>query len=161
MNHDHVSRRAGESAPFHFDDRWTVDAEPEAVWAVLEKVDDWPKWWPGLSRAHRTDEPLSVGSRATILVRTPIGVPLEFVIEASRVKAPNLIEFRADGDLRGQGLWTLTDHEGTSQIDSLWCVTTKRTGIRLLRPLAGLMHAIVMRFGERGLNSRMAAPQEP
>jgi uncharacterized protein YndB with AHSA1/START domain len=169
MSHEHVSPRAGESAPFHFENRWSVDARPEAVWAVLEKVEDWPQWWPGLSQAHRLDEmcagsrdePVQSGDRAHICVRNPIGMALRFDIEAHQVDAPNLIDFCAHGDLRGQGRWTLTDRGHFTEIDSLWCVTTTRPGIRLLRPWAGIMHAIVMKSGQRGLRARLATPPQP
>ncbi|HHX48070.1 MAG TPA: hypothetical protein GX718_11980, partial [Brevibacterium sp.] len=86
MTHDHVTPLAGESALFHFDERWIVDAGIESVWAVLERVDQWPEWWPGLTAAERVgvghDEAVDIsvtpGSRARLLVRAPIGWSLRF-----------------------------------------------------------------------------------
>ncbi|WP_209325241.1 SRPBCC family protein [Brevibacterium renqingii] len=157
MTHVHVTPRAGESSPFHFDDQWTAEAEAEAVWAILERVEEWPQWWRGLSSAEPVGERLVCGSRARILVHTPLGTPLRFVIEAQEVRAPQLISFSAHGDLRGHGVWTLKEDRRCTQIESLWCVTTARRSIRMLRPLSGLMHAVVMRAGERGLAARLAA----
>ena len=166
MSHEHVTPRAGESAPFHFDDRWIVDAGIDRVWAVLERVDEWPGWWSGLTAAERIEtgpggvdaEDLSVttGSRARLLVRAPIGWSLRFSIEVDEVDAPHLIRFQSDGDLRGEGLWTLTASEGVTAIDAMWCVATTRTIIRALRPLSGLMHGAVMAAGERGLRRRLS-----
>ncbi|MEY9259815.1 uncharacterized protein YndB with AHSA1/START domain [Brevibacterium epidermidis] len=166
MTHDHVTPLAGESAPFHFDERWIVDAGIESVWAVLERVDEWPGWWSGLTAAERIEtgpggvdaEDLSVttGSRARLLVRAPIGWSLRFTIEVEEVEAPQLIRFQSEGDLRGEGRWTLTASEGVTTIDAMWCVTTNRTLIRAMRPLSGLMHALVMRAGERGLRRRLS-----
>jgi uncharacterized protein YndB with AHSA1/START domain len=166
MTHDHVTPLAGESAPFHFDERWIVDAGIESVWAVLERVDEWPGWWSGLTAAERIEtgpggvdaEDLSVttGSRARLLVRAPIGWSLRFTIEVEEVEAPQLIRFQSEGDLRGEGRWTLTASEGVTTIDAMWCVTTNRTLIRAMRPLSGLMHALVMRAGERGLQRRLS-----
>lgn len=156
MSHEHVRQRAGESAPFHFDDRWTVEAGREPVWAVLEEVEAWPQWWPGLAGAHWFEDRIIPGSRADIQVRTPIGMSLCFTIAAEHVDAPRRISFSAHGDLRGEGVWTLTPHGSSTHIDSLWCVTTTRPVIRALRPLSGLMHALVMRAGERGLRRRLS-----
>lgn len=161
-----MTPQPGESAPFHFDDRWIVDAGTESVWAVLERVDQWPGWWPGLTAAEKVgaaqadvdaaDLPVTPGSRARLLVHAPIGWSLRFSIEVDEVDAPHLIRFRANGDLRGEGRWTLTASAGVTTIDSLWCVTTSRTIIRAMRPLSGVMHGAVMRAGERGLRSRLA-----
>ncbi|HJF76215.1 MAG TPA: SRPBCC family protein [Brevibacterium linens] len=166
MSHEHVTPQPGKSAPFHFDDRWIVDAGIESVWAVLERVDQWPGWWPGLTAAEKVgaaqadvdaaDLPVTPGSRARLLVHAPIGWSLRFSIEVDEVDAPHLIRFRANGDLRGEGRWTLTASAGVTTIDSLWCVTTSRTIIRAMRPLSGVMHGAVMRAGERGLQSRLA-----
>ena len=164
MTHDHVTPLAGESAPFHFDERWIVDAGIESVWAVLERVDQWPEWWPGLTAAERVgvghDEAVDIsvtpGSRARLLVRAPIGWSLRFTIEVEEVEAPQLIRFQSEGDLRGEGRWTLTASEGVTAIDAMWCVTTNRTLIRAMRPLSGLMHGAVMSAGERGLRRRLS-----
>ncbi|HJE76792.1 MAG TPA: SRPBCC family protein [Brevibacterium epidermidis] len=164
MTHDHVTPLAGESALFHFDERWIVDAGIESVWAVLERVDQWPEWWPGLTAAERVgvghDEAVDIsvtpGSRARLLVRAPIGWSLRFSIEVDEVDAPHLIRFQSDGDLRGEGLWTLTASEGVTAIDAMWCVATTRTIIRAMRPLSGLMHGAVMSAGERGLRRRLS-----
>ena len=171
MSHDHVTPLAGESAAFHFDDRWIVDAGIESVWAILERVDEWPGWWPGLTAAEKVgaaqadvdaaDLPVIPGSRARLLVHAPIGWSLRFSIEVDEVDAPHLIRFRANGDLRGEGRWALTAFDGVTTIDSLWCVTTSRTIIRAMRPLSGLMHGAVMRAGERGLRSRLADRSGP
>ncbi|UVI37510.1 SRPBCC family protein [Brevibacterium spongiae] len=156
MSHEHVSRRAGESAPFHFADRWIVEAEPETVWAVLEDVEEWSRWWPGLTEAHRFGESLVPGARARILVRTPIGVTLRFVITLQEVDSPRYIRFSASGDLRGEGIWTLTRERGATRIDAQWCVTTIRALITMMRPVSGIMHALVMAAGERGLRRRLS-----
>ncbi|WP_181275436.1 SRPBCC family protein [Brevibacterium oceani] len=158
MSHEHVTPRPGESSPFHFDDRWSVDADVDTVWAVLERVDEWPQWWPGLAAAEPVGNQLRSGSRAQIVVRTPIGMPLRFTIEVDALQAPNRVALRVDGDLRGEGVWTLSEHEGTTRVESYWCVTSTRTMIRILRPVASLMHAIVMRAGERGLAARLTDP---
>ncbi|WP_166971156.1 SRPBCC family protein [Brevibacterium atlanticum] len=159
MSHDHVTPRAGESSPFHFDDRWSVDADIDTVWAVLERVDEWPQWWPGLAAVEPVGDKVRPGSRAQVVVRTPIGVPLRFTLEVEALTAPNLVVLRAHGDLRGEGVWTVSEHDGTTHVDSLWCVTSTRTMIRILRPVASLMHAIVMRAGERGLAARLTDPR--
>jgi uncharacterized protein YndB with AHSA1/START domain len=159
MSHEHVTPRPGESAPFHFENRWTVPADAKAVWEVLEKVEQWPQWWPGLAAAEPADDYVVPGSRANIVVRTPIGTALRFTIEITQMQPPHLVELAAHGDLRGEGVWTLTEEHGITHVDSLWCVTSRRRMIKMLRPIASFTHGIVMRAGERGLATRLADSQ--
>ena len=164
MSHEHVSPRAGESAPFHFQDRWSVKADADAVWAVLEQVHAWPQWWPGLTEADVTvagPSGIAAGSRADIRIRTPLGVPLDFSLDVREVQPGRRVVLDAAGDLRGEGIWTLTESQGLTHIDSLWCVVSPRPLIRLLRPTAGLMHSAVMRAGGRGLAARVDGAQRP
>lgn len=160
MSHEHVHPRTGESSCFHFETVWRVNASPDAVWAVLSQVADWPAWWPGLAAADPVGENVAPGSRAHIQVRSPIGLSLNFAIEAQTVEPPHRVSFAATGDLRGNGVWTLTAIGPITRIDSVWCVTTGRALIRVLRPLSGVMHAAVMRAGERGLAGKLAADAE-
>lgn len=105
--HQHVRTHAGESAPFHFENRWRVNARLADVWSVLSEIESWPQWWPGLPVAVPADDEIVPGSRADIQVDSPIGVTLSFGIELQDTDPPNFVMFSAAGDLRGTGVWSL------------------------------------------------------
>lgn len=153
--HRHVQPYAGESAPFHFENTWRVNAAVPDVWSVLSDIQAWPQWWPGLPVAVPVDERIMPGSRADIQVNSPIGVTLSFGIELQDTGPPNFVKFFAGGDLRGIGEWTLEQTGPITTISSVWCVTTRRVPIRLLRPVAKRMHSHVMSAGRRGLVRRL------
>lgn len=153
--HRHVQSYAGESAPFHFENQWRVNASVADVWSVLSDIESWPQWWPGLPVAVPVDEGTASGSRADIQVNSPIGVTMSFGIELQDTDPPNFVKFFASGDLRGIGEWTLEQMGPITTISSVWCVTTRRMPIRLLRPVAKRMHSHVMSAGRRGLVRRL------
>ena len=101
--HHHVRPQAGESAPFHFENRWRVNASVRDVWSVLSDIEAWPQWWPSLPVAVPIDDTIATGSRADIQVDSPIGVTLSFSIELQETEAPYFVIFSAAGDLRGTG----------------------------------------------------------
>lgn len=153
--HRHVKPHAGESAPFHFENQWRVNAAVADVWFVLSDIESWPQWWPGLPVAVPVDERIAPGSRADIQVISPIGLTLSFGIELQDTEPPNFVRFSAAGDLRGSGEWSLQQTGPITTISSVWCVTTRRMPIRLMRPVATRMHSIVMSAGHRGLVRRL------
>lgn len=153
--HRHVRPYAGESAPFHFENQWRVNASVPDVWSVLSDIESWPQWWPGLPVAVPVDERIAPGSRADIQVNSPIGVTLSFGIELQNTNPPNFVKFTAAGDLRGIGEWSLHQMGPITTISFVWCVTTRRMPIRLMRPMATWMHSRVMSAGHRGLVRRL------
>ena len=153
--HQHVRPQAGESAPFHFENRWRVNACTADVWSVLSDIASWPQWWPGLPVAVPVDDTIAPGSRADIRVNSPIGVTLSFGIELQATDPPTFVAFSAAGDLRGAGAWSLQQTGPITTITSVWCVTTRRRSIRMMRPVAAWMHSQVMSAGRRGLARRL------
>lgn len=156
MNHVHARPDLRESPPFHFETRWLVADAPDRVWAVLSDVESWPQWWPGVGLATRLGGAVGQGSRADVTVRSPIGLALTMTLRVDDLDPPSRVTLSADGDLRGHGVWTVHRSGPLTVIDSVWCVTTQRRTVRLIRPLSALMHSVVMRAGERGLRRRLS-----
>ncbi len=164
-----------ESAPFHFETTWRTDADAATVWTTLTDIDSWPRWWPGITSARTVEDrhpgsPGSIGSpgstgspgsigpgtRARLEVRSALGFRLRFEVELQLEDTPRSMMFTASGDLSGVGHWSLTEHGPVTTVSILWCVTTTRPLIRLLRPLAPGAHALVMGAGNSGLNSLLS-----
>ena len=58
-----------------------INATPEKAWALLNNVEEWPKWIPSLKKIEKVSEgPLGVGSRILVVARSLITVNLLMTI---------------------------------------------------------------------------------
>ena len=144
--------------------QWDVRAPLARCWDVLaDPRMTWPRWWQGVTA---TDvEPTAdglVGSAATLTFRAPLGYALRVRLVVDGADRNRWVRVRAAGDLTGSGLVHL---DGLAPARTLirvrWDVSTTRSWMNaaapVLRPLFVASHAAVMRAGERGLGSYLAA----
>jgi len=58
-----------------------INAMPEKAWAMVNDVQEWPKWIPSLKKVERlTKGPLGVGSQVLVVARSLITVNLLMTI---------------------------------------------------------------------------------
>ena len=58
-----------------------INATPETAWALLNRVEEWPKWIPSLKKIEKvTEGPLGVRSRVLVVARSLITVNLLMTI---------------------------------------------------------------------------------
>jgi carbon monoxide dehydrogenase subunit G len=58
-----------------------INATPEKAWALLNNVEEWPKWIPSLKKIEKVSEgSLGVGSRVLVVARSLITVNLLMTI---------------------------------------------------------------------------------
>ena len=58
-----------------------INATPERAWALLNNVEEWPKWIPSLKKIEKvTEGPLGVGSQVLVVARSLITVNLLMTI---------------------------------------------------------------------------------
>jgi len=58
-----------------------INASPEKAWALLNNVEEWPKWIPSLKKIEKvTEGPLGVGSQVLVVARSLITVNLLMTI---------------------------------------------------------------------------------
>jgi len=58
-----------------------INATPEKAWALLNNVEEWPKWIPSLKKIEKvTKGPMDVGSRVLVVARSLITVNLWMTI---------------------------------------------------------------------------------
>ncbi len=143
---------------------WQVAAPIERVWEIIYDSTAWPEWWPYVAaveeiRPGKADG-LGAVRRYTWMGRLPY--QLAFDLEVTRVERPFWLEGRTLGDLKGQGRWHLQTIDGTTRVRYDWNVTTTRSWMNLLAPLARPVftwnHHAVMRAGGRGLADRLGVP---
>ncbi|MBQ0984204.1 SRPBCC family protein [Streptomyces sp. F63] len=145
---------------YRFRSLWTLDAPPGAVYAVLERPEEYPLWWPQVREAERTPSGTGRARFRSVL-------PYDLVVtarESRRDPAAGVLETALAGDLEGWARWTVTARGGDSSAGSHALfeqeVTVRRGLLRALavpgRPLFRANHRLMMRGGRRGLRARLA-----
>ncbi|MFD7445556.1 SRPBCC family protein [Streptomyces sp. NPDC059909] len=137
---------------YRFRSIWELSAAPRLVYTVLERVEDYPRWWPQVREVIPVD-----GRSGTARFRSVL--PYDLVVTArERLRDPDsgVLEVELAGDLVGWARWTLVPRVGggtRARYDQE--VEVRRRLMRLLavpgRPAFRANHALMMRGGRRGL----------
>jgi len=150
-------------AAYDFVSRWFIDAPVERVFAAIEDAPRWPSWWKAVTRLDVLDDggPDGVGSTTRCEWRSALGYKLSFDARVTRKDPPHLIEVAATGELVGLGRWTLSPEGTGTLVQYEWKVTTTKRWMNtlapLLRPAFHYNHAVVMRWGGKGLGRLLEA----
>ncbi|MFJ9580137.1 SRPBCC family protein [Streptomyces sp. NPDC101191] len=148
---------------YRFRSVWRLDAPPAAVYAVLERAEEYPRWWPQVREVVPRDE-----HTGTARFRSLLPYDLFVTAEARRRDpAAGVLEVAMRGDLEGWARWTLTALPGGAGTRALYEqeVEVRSPLMRTLsvpgRPLFRANHALMMRGGRRGLAARLRASPPP
>ncbi|MFD5428739.1 SRPBCC family protein [Streptomyces sp. NPDC127084] len=150
-----------DSHCFRFESLWRLPAPPARVYAVLERAEDYPRWWP------QVREVIPLGGHSTA-ARFRSLLPCDLVVTArgSRLDpGSGVLEARMAGDLVGWARWTLTPSgDGGTRARYEQEVVVQRPLMRRLaliaRPVLRVNHAVMMRAGRRGLTAYLARDGE-
>jgi uncharacterized protein YndB with AHSA1/START domain len=136
---------------YRFRSLWPLPAPPAAVYAVLERPQDYPRWWPQVRAVTRHHDGTGV-----LTIRSLVPYDLTFTArETRRDPAAGVLEVALSGDIEGWARWTVTPGgPGTlARYDQVVDVTKP-----LLRRLAvpgravfRVNHRLMMAAGRRGL----------
>ncbi|OKJ96856.1 polyketide cyclase [Streptomyces sp. CB03234] len=141
---------------YRFRSVWDLPAPPDTVYTVLERPDDYPRWWPQVREVTRLDERSGTARFRSFL-------PYDIVVtltERRRDPVARVLETALAGDLEGWARWTLTSPAG-GRTRALYEqeVDVQRPLMRRLalpgRPLFLANHALMMRAGRRGLTAHV------
>ena len=142
---------------YRFRSRWALAAPPIAVYEALERVEDYPRWWPQVREVTRLDD-------TTGVIRIRSALPYDIRItahEARRDPVAGVLEIAMSGDVEGWARWTVTaDGPGTlARYEQ--DVDVHKPLLRWLavpgRPLFRANHRLMMRSGRRGLVAHLQA----
>ncbi|WP_172387609.1 SRPBCC family protein [Streptomyces sp. MNP-20] len=141
---------------YRFRSLWNLRAEPAAVYAALERVQDYPAWWPQVREVTPLDDHSGTARFRSLL-------PYDLVITArERCRDPErgVLAITMTGDLDGWARWTLASTpDGGTRARYDQEVDVRKPLLRRLavpgRPLLLLNHALMMRAGGRGLAARL------
>ncbi|MGV9882946.1 SRPBCC family protein [Streptomyces sp. NPDC003006] len=142
---------------YRFRSLWDLPCSPADAYAALERVEDYPLWWPQVREVTTADGRSGVARFRSFL-------PYDLLVTAhERRRDPDagVLEIGMTGDLDGWARWTVTaGPEGTrARYDQE--VEVRRPLLRRLavpgRPVFLLNHALMMRAGRRGLTAHLEA----
>ncbi|MFD0342069.1 SRPBCC family protein [Streptomyces sp. NPDC127117] len=142
---------------YRFVSIWDLPAPPDAVYGILERADDYPRWWPQVREVTPLDD-----TTGTTRIRSLLPYDLVMTVrERRRDPRARVIEATLSGDLDGWVRWTVGPHDGGSRAVYEQEVEVRRRLMRLLavpgRPVFRANHALMMRAGRRGLTARLEA----
>lgn len=132
------------------------DHDRPAVWAALERVDQYPRWWPWLSCDGRS---LADGAPWACTIRAPLPYSLHFDLDVVDVVHERLVRAELTGDLIGDARLTLEESEHGASCtvrleSSLEAVAgPARLLARFTPPLARFGHDWVLDAGARRFRS--------
>ncbi|MFE7136041.1 SRPBCC family protein [Streptomyces sp. NPDC057638] len=138
---------------YRFHSVWELPAAPEAVLAVLERAEEYPRWWPQV----RSVTPLTDRS-GQVRFRSRLPWELTVTVRARpRDLRSRMIDLVLTGDLEGWARWTLLERRGGTRLDMEQAVRLRKPLLGrwapLCRPVLRANHAAMMRSGRRGLSA--------
>lgn len=139
-------------------------APVEAVWAALQRFDQYVRWTRGIVEVRELEPggERQVGSVVRVRVRSTVPYTLVFDATVTRIEPPHLLELRADGDLVGIGRWTLEQSGIITSAAYRWEVATRRRWMNLLAPVARSLfawnHDRMMAALGRGMAEALGSP---
>jgi uncharacterized protein YndB with AHSA1/START domain len=136
---------------YRFRSLWPLPAPPAAVFEVLRRPEDYPRWWRQVREVTRLDD-----TTGTIRIRSVL--PYDMTFTARQVlndPAAGVLRIDVSGDIEGWARWTVTPHGTGSLARYDQVVSVTKPLLRRFavpgRPLFRANHALMMRSGRRGL----------
>jgi hypothetical protein len=136
-------------APFRFDRTWEFAVGPDELWGVLERTDDFRRWWPWLREL--SGDGLVPGGRSDCVVRAPIPYTLRFTVVVRELVPGRLVAAVVEGDLAGPARLEVNAVEVGSSVRLAWemelCRPVLRAAARVGRPVMEWGHDWVVSNG--------------
>lgn len=153
---------------YQFTDVWTIPADIELAWKMVDDVANWPIWWPDYRFTEVvTEVKHGVGSRWHARVKSDLPYTLDFHFTVLVHESPRYVRTRVDGFFQGEIDWRLEEltsqmtrmtlHEETETTWALINLAAKLGGRRLLVS----NHKSAMRRGESGMKAALARGYVP
>lgn len=145
----------GDSS-YTFQSTWQLSAPPDDVYKALERLPDYPLWWPEVKTVRPLgDEVFELACRGTL------PYDLRFTTkQAVRDPATRVLEASMTGDLEGFSRWTISVHPTGTSATFDEQVVVNNSVLRKLEPIARpafkANHRRMMHNGERGLRTYLA-----
>jgi uncharacterized protein YndB with AHSA1/START domain/mannose-6-phosphate isomerase-like protein (cupin superfamily) len=120
---------------YAFLDAWDVAAPREVVFEALADARTYPRWWRPVYLGVEADGPPAVGKESRQHFKGRLPYHLRTRSRIVRLEPPHVVAGEVDGDLRGRGVWTLTEIPGGTHVEFDWRVLADRRLLRILTPV--------------------------
>lgn len=142
---------------YRFLSLWALPAPPAAVYAELERVEDYPRWWRQVREVNRLGDTTGI-----VRIRSFLPYDITFTArERRRDPAAGVLEIGMTGDIEGWAGWTVTAGGPGTLARYEQVVEVRKPLLRRFavvgRPLFRANHRLMMRAGRRGLAARLEA----
>ncbi|OMI90327.1 polyketide cyclase [Streptomyces sp. M1013] len=145
---------------YRFRSLWPLPAPAPDVYRALERVEDYPRWWPQVREVTRLDDTSGVLRFRSLL-------PYELtatVREGRRDPAAGVLEVVMSGDMEGWARWTVAPRGFATLVRYDQEVVVRKPLLRRLavpgRPLFRANHRLMMRAGRQGLAAHLAGGRQ-
>jgi hypothetical protein len=152
------------SDEYRFVTRWRVRGTCERVADVLGDTDRIASWWPSVYRECEVIErggAHGLGRRVAVTTQGFLPYAIRWRFTVVEESYPHGSRILAEGDLEGEGRWTLAQDGDDVAVTYDWRVRANKPLLRRfgrwLRPLFALNHDYTMRQGLRGLSAEVSA----
>ena len=128
----------GEQATgeYVFVDEWDVRAPKQQVFDALADGRTYPEWWKPVYIDVQADGPPKVGAVSKQHFKGRLPYHLHTTSEITEYEPPDRVVAEVDGDLRGRGIWTLSDaDDGITHVRFDWTVLADRKLLKTLTPV--------------------------
>ncbi|HEX2148892.1 MAG TPA: SRPBCC family protein [Actinomycetota bacterium] len=144
---------------YRFHSEWTVPADFETTFPVLQDLRTYARWWPEVKSVLPVSE-----DRAVVLIMGVLPYSLEFLMEKEVDDASSgVLRAGLSGDLEGFSSWTVKPENGGCRLVYDQEVEVTKRLLQVLAPVARpffrLNHRLMMSRGQKGLRAFLASDQ--
>jgi hypothetical protein len=140
---------------YHFVTRWRVEAQVDAVWDVIDRPLDLPRWWPSVYLAVGEPEP----GVFSLYTKGWLPYKLRWSFRVLERRRPHTLSLEAWGDFDGRGVWTFEQDGRFANITYDWRVRADKPLLRylsfLMKPVFAANHRWAMARGEESLRREL------
>ncbi len=143
---------------YHFVSHWRVRGTCEEVASVLGDAAALPRWWPSVyldvQVVHAGDRS-GVGRVVDLWTKGWLPYTLRWRFTTTSSDGARGFALAAEGDFRGTGVWTFTQHGAYVDLAYDWRISAEKPLLKrltwLMRPAFSANHRWAMRKGEESL----------
>ncbi|MFF9104269.1 SRPBCC family protein [Streptomyces rubrogriseus] len=145
---------------YRFRSRWPLPVPAPDVYRALERIEDYPRWWPQVREVIRLDD-----TSGLLRFRSLLPYDLTATVrEQRRDPAEGVLEVAMSGDMEGWARWTVAPRGAATLVRYDQEVVVRKPLLRRLavpgRPLFRANHRLMMRAGRRGLAAHLAGGRQ-
>ena len=150
-------------AHYMFETEWELTAPIDRVFELIAHPEAYSSWWPSVKESSLLEDgdDNGVGTRASYVVRSPLGYKMIFQVKSIEVDRPYRVQNVVRGDLVGTGTHYLETIAGGTRVRFHWYVSTTKGWMNvvsvLARPGFAFAHRWVMYEGCEAMAKRLGA----